>query len=322
MDGVLLAGGGLNVPKFRNGSRNRIGTFFMSIGLLVFTLSSTCCLPAGIPKQVRRQGKNDPASTALVYNVVSIRPASANSDPDSGGTEELVDGYKATNVTVMTLIRRAYGIEIRNQISGGPGWLSSDVYDIQAKIDESAADSLKRLSPTERKFARQEMLQALLADRFKLTVRREKRELPVYLLVVAKNGPRLHESKIKEVDSDKTYDSSLQSGRGGGKLLGPRMTTPQLAELLTLALNRTVLDKTELAGTYDVILQWSADQAAVPVLTSPGSSQRGTENTSAPNAPWPSIFIAIGEQLGLKLEGGKGPVEVIAIDHVERPSRN
>lgn len=166
------------------------------------------------------------------------------------------------------------------------------------------------------------MLQALLADRFKLEVRREKRELPVYLLVLPKNGPKLHESRLLETGPDKTYDSNLQSGRAGGKLSGPRLTTQQLAELLTLALNRTVLDKTRLAGTYDMTLQWSADQAEVPASTAPDRGQRGIENTSAPNVSWPSIFVAIQEQLGLKLEEGKGSVEVIAIVHGEKPSGN
>jgi uncharacterized protein (TIGR03435 family) len=166
------------------------------------------------------------------------------------------------------------------------------------------------------------MLQALLADRFKLTVRSERRDLPVYLLVAAKNGPKLYESKFRETGPDKTYDSSLQSGRGGGKLLAPHTTTQQLAELLTLALNRTVLDKTTLTGIYDITLQWTTDQAEVPAPTAPNSSQRGSENTSAPNGSWPSIFAAIQEQLGLKLEEGKGPVEVIVIEHVEKPSGN
>jgi uncharacterized protein (TIGR03435 family) len=288
----------------------------LAAGAIVFLLLANFA-----PVQSQRQPR-DATTTSWAYEIVSIKPAAPNSDPDSGGTEEMADGYKATNVTLLTLIRHAYGINIRNQISGGPGWLSSDAYDIRAKMDESAADRLKKLGPLERKLARQQMLQALLADRFKLTVHHENRELPVYVMVVAKNGPKLYESKFRETGSDKTYDSSLQSGRGGGKLLAPHATTRQLAELLTLALNRTVLDKTALISTYDITLQWTADQAEVPASTAPDSSQRGSENTSAPNGSWPSIFAAIQEQLGLKLEEGKGPVEIIVIDHVERPSGN
>ena len=324
VDGVILVRGSLNVQRIRFSPKNQIGLFCKSVGSLVFALACACCLLAGTPETIQTQGKNDAAGVAisLVYDVVSIKPTAPNSDPDSGGTEEMADGYKATNVTLLTLIRRAYGINLRNQISGGPSWISSDAYEIRAKMDESVSDFLKKLTPSERKLARQHMLQALLADRFKLIVRREKRELPVYFLVIARNVPKLHESKSKESSPGETYDSSLQVGRGGGKLAGPRITTRQLAELLTLSLNRTVLDKTELAGTYDVALQWSVDQAELPMLTTPDSGQRGTENTPVQNAKWPSIFAAIQDQLGLKLDEGKGPVEVIVISHVERPSGN
>lgn len=312
------------MQRFADLPGRRIGLFLNSVGSLILTLVCACSLLGGIPKHVLPQSKNNTASAAIsfVYEIVSIKPATPNSDPDSGGTEEMADGYKATNVTLLTLIRRAYGIDLRNQISGGPSWLNSDAYDIRAKMDESLADSLKKLKPSERKRARQEMLQALLADHFKLIVRRENRELPVYLMVVAKNGPKLHESKLAETDPNVTYDSSLQLGREGGKLVGPRMTTRQLASLLTLALSRTVLDETALAAAYDVTLQWTTDQADVPVVTAPDSPQRGAGSTSVPNSSRPSIFTAIQEQLGLKLEEGKGPVEVIVIEHVEKPSGN
>ena len=255
------------------------------------------------------------------YEVVSIRPANPNTDPDSGGTEEMPDGYKATNVTLMTLIRRAYGVEIRNQISGGPGWLNSDAYEIQAKLDASAADTLKKLAPPERNSARRQMLQALLADRFKLIVHRENKELPVYILVVGKNGPKLHQSKLG-ANPDEIRDSSLESGRGGGKIIAPSITIRDLAGMLTLALGRTVLDKTGLSGSYDLRLQWAADRAEVPTSKAPDDGQRGTGSASAPDPSWPFIFTAIQEQLGLKLEEGKGPVEIIVIDHVEKPSGN
>jgi uncharacterized protein (TIGR03435 family) len=263
----------------------------------------------------------DATATSWAYETVSIRPANPIADRESGGTEELSDGYKATNVTLLTLIRRAYGIEIRNQISGGPGWLNSDAYDIQAKLDASAADALKKLTPTEKNSARQQMLQALLADRFKLIVHRENRELSVYVLVVGKNGPKLHQSKLG-TNPDEIHDSSLESGRGGGKIFAPSTSTRNFAGMLTLALGRTVLDKTALTGFYNVTLQWTADRAQAPAPNALDNGQRGAESPSASDPSWPSIFTAIQEQLGLKLEEGKGPVEIIVIDHVERPSGN
>lgn len=134
------------MQRLRDLPSNRIGLFYKSVGSLILALVCTCCLLAGIPKHVPTQSKNNPAGTALAYEVVSIKPASPNSDPDSGGTEELTDGYKATNVSLLTLIRRAYGVDINNQISGGPTWLNSDTYDIRATMDESVADRLKCLN--------------------------------------------------------------------------------------------------------------------------------------------------------------------------------
>jgi uncharacterized protein (TIGR03435 family) len=92
--------------------------------------------------------------------------------------------------------------------------------------------------------------------------------------------------------------------------------------MLTLALGRTVLDKTALTGFYNVTLQWTADRAQAPAPNALDNGQRGAESPSASDPSWPSIFTAIQEQLGLKLEEGKGPVEIIVIDHVERPSGN
>lgn len=282
--------------------------------LILFFLGST----GPVQSQSRAQ---DSSPISWEYEVVSIKPANPNIDPNSGGTEEMSDGYKATNVTLMTLIRRAYGVEIRNQISGGSGWLRYDAYDIQAKLDASAANALKKLNPSERNSARRQMLQALLADRFNLIVHRENRELPVYMLVVGKTGPKLHKSRVG-ANPDETRDSSLESGRGGGKIVAPSITIRDLAGMLTLALGRTVLDKTGLADTYELTLQWTADQAQVPAPNALDNSARGTEAASASDPSWPFIFTAIQEQLGLKLEEGKGPVEIIVIDHVEKPSGN
>jgi uncharacterized protein (TIGR03435 family) len=323
MRGVLSIRGSLEMQRSSGDVRENHRRLFVTLaGSVGFVIACGCGLSAAIPSHLQSQTTNaTSASTSWTYEIVSIRPANPNTDPNDGGTEELSDGYKATNVTLLTLIRRAYGIEIKNQISGGPSWLNSDAYDIQAKLDASAADALKKLTPSQKNSARQQMLQALLADRFKLIVHRENRELPVYLLVVGKNGPKLHKSKLG-ANPDEIHDSSLESGRGGGKIITPSITTQNFAGMLTLALGRTVLDKTNLAGSYDLTLQWTTDRAELPIPKSPDSSQRGAEAPSVSDPVWPSIFTAIQEQLGLKLEEGKGPVAIIVIDHVEKPSGN
>jgi uncharacterized protein (TIGR03435 family) len=308
------------MKRFDDIFTSRQDLVFRSNRFVVTAVSLLLLLTSTVRGRVHSQAR-DATANPLTYEIVSIRPSAPNSDPNSGGTEELADGYKATNVTLLTLIRRAYGIDVKSQILGTPGWLSSDAYDIQAKMESSVADDLRKLSPLERTYARQQMLRALLADRFKLVVHRENRELPVYMLVVAKNGLRLHESTPERTPNE-IHDSSLDSGRRGGKITAPCTTTQSLAGLLSIALNRTVLDKTGLTAKYDIALQWSVEQeqAAAPRLLD--GAQAGTGGASMPDASWPSIFTAIQEQLGLKLEPGKGPVKVVVIDHVERPSGN
>ena len=170
------------------------------------------------------------------------------------------------------------------------------------------------------------MLQALLADRFKLTVHRETRELPVYSLVIGKNGPILQETKP---DPSAPPAPGPAASRGGSSIRiskmssGPATMTAlhtsasDLADSLSVQLGRTVLDKTGLTSRYDFTLKWTADDAQLPL---PSGSAPPPSLTTDPSGP--TLFTAVQEQLGLKLEPGKGPVEVVVIDHVERPSGN
>lgn len=231
------------------------------------------------------------------------------------------DGLHITNYTPQMLILMAFGVQ-DFQLSGGPSWLNSEKYDIEAKMDSSVADALIKLGPQERALARQHMLQALLSDRFGLTVHREIKEIPVFALVIAKNGPKMQEAKPGD-----TYPNGIKGpdGRGSagmmeggrGKLTGQGLPIKTLVYLLSLQhLGRTIVDKTGLVGNYDFKLQWT------PESQSAASAQQGADNTLSPDSSGPSIFTAIQEQLGLKLESQKGPVEIFVIDHVERPSEN
>jgi uncharacterized protein (TIGR03435 family) len=225
----------------------------------------------------------------------------------------------------------AYGVN-PHEISGAPDWLNSDRYDIEAKMDSSTADGLRKLNENERRAERQRMLQALLADRFKLTVHRETKELPVYELVVAKGGPKFHEAKPGD-----TYPNGMKlpdgHGRarlmfmGMGELTAQGLPLAPLVRELSLQLGRTVIDKTGLTGEYDFSLKWTSDVTVGAFgerLSSRGTegSQPGTGGTSEPETSGPSIFTAIQDQLGLKLESQKGPVAILVIDRVEKPSAN
>jgi uncharacterized protein (TIGR03435 family) len=256
------------------------------------------------------------------------------------------DGVSVENFPLIMLFQNAYGISM-DRISGAPDWMNSERYDIEAKIDPARVEEFKKLSPDEMKAARQHMLQDLLADRFKLTLHRETKELAVYNLVIAKGGPKLQETKPE----DKTADggnakkdgladglaaakgssggpSSVSGGgnSGGGKSVaigsaggasmsfsrgGTRSTTGRgvaiqnLVATLANACGRPVIDKTGLTGKYDYKLEYAPEDAQADADS---------------NAP--SIYTAVQEQLGLKLESAKGPVEIFVIDHVEKPSEN
>jgi uncharacterized protein (TIGR03435 family) len=176
------------------------------------------------------------------------------------------------------------------------------------------------------------MLQALLADRFKLALSHETKDLPVYALQVAKNGPKFHESTFKppERPPDSPPPPLGQGTRpmqgirmnGRGELTVTYVDLPMFANMLSRIVGRIVVDKTGLTGKYDFTLKWTPEEGQGPMM--PGG--RGTGPDGAAPAPaessGPSIFTALQEQLGLKLDSEKAPTDVLVIQHVERPSEN
>jgi bla regulator protein blaR1 len=264
------------------------------------------------------------AATSPVYDVASIKP---NKSADN--IFRLMyspDGLSGSGVTLHMLIRNAYQVE-DNQILGAPAWLNSERYDVEAKMESSVAEEMRKLSDDQRRTERQQMLQGLLADRFKLTIRRETKELPVYALTIGKNGPKLREAKPGD-----TYPNGIKGpdgvGRAGfmrmgrGELTAQGLSVSSVVRLLSQQLGRTVIDKTGLTGNYDFTLKWTPDESQGGMLRGPEGSRPQTESAPEPDSAGPSIFTAIQEQLGLKLESQKGPVEVLIIDHVEKPSEN
>jgi uncharacterized protein (TIGR03435 family) len=250
------------------------------------------------------------------FEVASIKPSnSADHRPlinfQNGGQ------LTAANVTVRRLIQLAYQIK-DFQISGGPGWIGSDLYDINAKPEIPPKPDQMMV-----------MIQSLLAERFQLVMRRDTREMPVYALVVAKNGPKLkdvNESDPDIVDLSKRPDLAGAGGRAQftivrrGRLMAQGSNMTSLANQLSNFLGRTVLDKTELTRTYDVKLEWVPDEYQAAMFGAMGVP----EGFGAPPPDWhgPTLFTALEEQLGLKLESQKGPMEMFAIERIERPSAN
>jgi uncharacterized protein (TIGR03435 family) len=208
-----------------------------------------------------------------------------------------------SGVTVKLLIQQAYGVR-DFQIAGGPGWLGSDRYDITAKPEGAATNDQVKV-----------MIQALLADRFKLQFHRETKELPTYALVVAKGGPKFHQSEEVPEGSDQPKGTRVSMERGQFNL--QRAPIAALANQLGQVLGRSVIDKTELTGKYDFKLEWTPDEGEGRMMRAPGGDGPPPADTAGV-----SIFTAVQDQLGLKLESTKGPVEILVIDRAEKASEN
>jgi uncharacterized protein (TIGR03435 family) len=167
----------------------------------------------------------------------------------------------------------------RIRFPGGPRWLNSEHYDIEAKINSATFDSLRKLSKEQSWLERQRMLQALLADRFKLTIHRETTQLPVYALVIAKRGPKLQEAKPGDAypNGIKGPDGRPDAGlfmSGRGSITGQGIPVALLARLLTQQLGRTVEDRTGLDGKYDFTLKWTPDEGQGAMFRGLGQDQQ------------------------------------------------
>jgi uncharacterized protein (TIGR03435 family) len=267
-------------------------------------------------------------SSRPAFEVASVKPSKSGGPPRRTGTEG--NRFIAENVPLILLIQLAYrspgGGLLREHIIGGPSWIDTDRFDVEAKAG--------RAIPTEQAWL---MVQSLLEDRFRLKVHHETRELPVYNLVVAKGCVKMKLSQDQglphrddEDDQPSTpFDPSAPPPRGEMTViyspLGDTIwsgtaipISPNLAirrphslpprsvrTMLWGNVGRPVIDKTNLKGLFDFRIQFTPERLS-----------------GNPDVSGPSIFTSIQEQLGLRLESAKGPVEVLVIDHVERPSEN
>jgi uncharacterized protein (TIGR03435 family) len=235
------------------------------------------------------------ASTAPAFEVATIKPAI----PDQRGKTLTMQGHRfvTVNTTLNDLITFAYGIHPR-QVQGGPAWLQTNKYDLVAEPAAAGQPSTAEL---------RQMVQKLLADRFKLILHRDKKELPVYTITVASNGPKL---TISQDDPSGLPFFSL--GRGMARV--KNMSISDFASLiLVVVLDRPTLDKTGFTGRYDFTLKWTPDEF-----------QFGGAESKAPppTDDAPDLFTAMQQQLGLKLESTKARADVFVVDRVEPPSEN
>ncbi len=257
--------------------------------------------------------------STLAFEAASIKPNNSTALGRRFGVPG--DRFVATNETLRVLVT----------ISGGPKWIDSDRYDVLAK---AAGDVVRGTEGTRRK---QLMLQTLLAQRFKLAVHHEMKNMPVYALVPARRdktlGPKLHRSEVEpaalrgRAGNPPTLRPSFGSPacEAAGALCSPglsiagvfkggALTMVELTAYLSRWFDRAVLDRTGLTGAYDVEFQFSTEGL-------PGAPT-GPPGVERPPSEGPSIFTALQEQLGLKLESTRGPVDVLIIDHAEKPTED
>jgi uncharacterized protein (TIGR03435 family) len=258
------------------------------------------------------------------FDVVSVKPVSFDARPPFMGIQFTPDGIHASG-PMSVLIRMAYGGATRfrtdDSIAGLPGWAKSQVYDIECKMTAEQAQQLKKLPNEEQQRQRGLMVQSMLEERFGLKTHVETKRGPVYELVVAKGGPKMKEGdansgSIKGPDGKPVQGVSLRM-RAMGKVEAQGLGMGQLANFLSQApvgLGRLVEDKTGLMGKYNFALDWAPE----PGLGATG----GPISLPAPaadGADGPSIFTALEEQLGLRLEPGTAMVDVLVVDHIEQP---
>jgi len=213
-----------------------------------------------------------------------------------------------TNATVKMLIAFANRTQ-ESKVVGGPSWVNSDRYDMAAKGPETATNPEVW-----------EMLQTLLSQRFKLVVHRDTRELPVYALVVGKKGIKL--TPAEEGACAAAIKASQPCGSAGivqNGVIATNVSMTNIAALLARQLDRPVVDKTGLKGKYDCQLYWVPDGYKEPDAAAMDANPREPRRILTDG---PSIFAAVQEIAGLKLEAEKGPVEVVVIDKIEKPSAN
>jgi uncharacterized protein (TIGR03435 family) len=258
------------------------------------------CGAAGLGAQAPQAAPAPMAADApLVFEVATIKP----SQPDTPGKGLTFRGraFTTLNTTVNDLL--SFMLEVHpDQITNGPAWLATEKFDITAQPEAPGVPNLPQLRA---------MVLKLLEDRFKLARHSEKKELSVYVLSVSKTGPKLTKSERGANALPGMFFKSL------GQLPAVNASMADLSGLLQgTVLDRPVVDRTGLVGRFDFTLNWTPDDSqfrSMGIRVPPPSGD--------PNAP-PGLFTAIQEQLGLRLEAARAPVDVVVIDRIERPSEN
>ncbi|MGH9595312.1 MAG: TIGR03435 family protein, partial [Edaphobacter sp.] len=291
---------------------------------------------AQVPVTQASAGGASAGEKHLAFEVISIRGSDRASRPQVGPTP---DGFHAINLPTFAIFQLAYapsnesGPLRGDRIVGAPSWvMGSERYDVVAKVDDADLADWKK--PDLQRTMLRTMLQAMLADRFKVVVHRESKEMPVYELVMAKSGPKFKQAETVETDALKQKYPNGGRITGGGLAVhgldGTQFYGVTMAWLgqmiLSTAAGRPVVDKTGLIGRYDLALPSSGvpppGTSQLPDARSPRDAPSPPDALPPPDGDGESIFTVLPKALGLRLAPAKEQVETLVIDHVERPTEN
>ncbi len=242
------------------------------------------------------------------FEVVVIKPTTPGATGYSMNFER--DKMRIHNQPIKEVIKFAYDLKSDSQLLNAPGWVYTDGYEIDAKEDEAASAALMKMPREDRVVVLREMVRQMLVERFHLEPTRQTVEVPIYALVVAKNGAKVTPTPPLAPGEQRNHG---WQGHGPGEAQGSAITMDLVAWVISgmpEADGRVVVNKTNMPGEYDWKLRWTPQS---------NSATAGAGTTAEAG---PTLFTALQEQLGLKLESQKGTVAAVAINHIERPTEN
>jgi bla regulator protein blaR1 len=262
--------------------------------------------------------QNSGSKPAFSFEVATVKLSSGQGR--NRGIVTSPGRFRAENWPLKDVIMFAYDLRSNSQISGYPDWVNSTEYDIDAKTDENTTAALDKVPPDQQIQQVKLMVQALLAERFHLRVSYQAKEIPIYALVIAKGGLKLTKSTGPRSVAGGTRSGIIQSK--SGELESINSSLDQFAaaapDLMPEVGDRVVVNKTGLAGNYNWTLKWTPEATAQNFSGTNG----GTLPPPGSDDSAPSLFTALQDQLGLKIESQKGSVETLAVDSIDRPTAN
>jgi len=332
-----VSNGEHDIPANQPGARYKVMAAIFSVSALaLMAVIGVADAPASRAESQAQSaaGTRADAGAKYEYDVVSIKILDPELRGVDIGTGYAADGLTAHGVRMFWMFRNAYGVT-KPEIVGAPAWFDEVRLSVDAKLDPATSAELQKLSPDQLKVARQQMLQTVLADRFGLKCHIETRELPAYFLTIAKGGPKLQEAKpdyvgkldLNDINGKRYTDFETMQFDEQTMLVGQAASMKTLTEFLSqwaLSLSgenaKPAVDKTGLTGAYDFAVKFSPQ--AMLIAPSGADATGSQPQMDMRNPGGPNLFKALQDGLGLKMESGKGPVQVIVIDHVGKPSAN